>query len=363
LFYSCLCYYEKRLNQRAKHKGYDKMKKLNIVTKLKQATNIVAAVALLLVYYPNVASAAQITARKVLIGSSVASASTSYTFTFTVPSATVIQSVGFAACTTPSGACTPASGFSASTSSLASQPTNLGDAAGWVVSTATAGELRLSKSGNVAAPTGSQTVAFNGAVNPSATNSTFFIRITTYSTATWATPIDTGAVAASTAGQITVTAAVDETLNFTLASATVDLGTLATGSTGKNTSTMTAATNAATGYSITVAGTTLTSAGNTLPALASPTASATNTKQFGLNLMANTTPSVGSGVSGGGTGTASVGYNTANLFKFASGDTLAAATVPTNSNTFTVSYIANIDGATAAGSYATVLTYVATANF
>lgn len=339
------------------------MIKINIATKLKQATNIVAAVALLLVYYPNVASAAQITARKVVLGSSVAGASTSYTFTFTVPSSTVIKSVGLAACTTPSGACTPAPGFSSSASSLASQPTNLGDPSGWLVNTATAGELRLSKSAGVAAPTGSQTVAFNGVVNPSATNSTFFMRITTYSDALWTTPIDAGTVAASTSGQITVTASVDETLSFTLASATVALGVLSTSATGTGTSTMTAATNAATGYSITVAGTTLTSGGNTIPALAAPTESATNTKQFGINLMSNTTPAIGTVKSGAGSGTPSTGYDTANQFKFVTGDTLATATLPTNSNTYTVSYIANIDGATAAGAYATVLTYVATANF
>ncbi len=68
-------------------------------------------------------------------------------------------------------------------------------------------------------------------------------------------------------------------------------------------------------------------------------------------------------MSGSGTGTAATGYSTSNNFKFVTGDTVASATGPTNSNTYTVSYIANIDGSTAAGSYSTVLTYIATANF
>jgi len=338
---------------------------------IKQTTNIffkriaigLSIMALLVIYYPNVASAAQITARKVTIGSSAPSATTTYAFNFTVPSATVIQSVGFAACTTASGACTPAPGFSASTSSLTGQPTNLGDASGWTVSTATAGELRLAKSGNVAAPTGAQTVSFSGVVNPSATNSTFFMRMTTYSTATWTTAIDTGTVAASTAGQITVTASVDETLTFTLAAATVALGTLSSAATGTGTSSMTVSTNAGTGYSLTYSGTTLTSGGNTITALASPTASAVNGKQFGFNLMNNTTPAIGTNTTGTGSGVPSTGYNTTNQFKFVTGDTIASASLPTNSNTYTTSYIANIDGATAAGAYSTVLTYVATANF
>jgi hypothetical protein len=340
------------------------MTKTNFVLKIKRTIYVISAAALLTTYCPNIASAAQITARKVVLGSSVASASTTYAFTFTVPSSTVIKSVGFAACTTASGACTPAPGFSASTSTLTSQPTNLGDASGWTVNTATAGELRLTKSGNIAAPTGNQSVGFSSVTNPSATNSTFYMRMTTYSDAAWTTPIDTGEVATSTAGNTTITASVDETLSFTLATSTVAMGTLSTSATGSGTSSMTAATNANAGYSIAVAGTTLTSGSNTITAITpTATASAMNTKQFGINLMNNTTPAVGTATSGSGTGVPSAGYNTSNQFKFTTGDTVASASLPTNSNTYTVSYIANIDGITAAGAYSTVLTYMATANF
>jgi len=322
-------------------------------------------VALLVMYFPNNVSAlGVITPRKVTIGSSLASASTTYSFVFTVPSATVIKSASFSACTTASGACTPSTGFSnPNTSTLTAQPTNLGDATGWTVDTTSVGVLKLKKTGNVAAPTGAQTVGFSSVTNPSATNSTFFMRIATFSDDAYTTGIDAGTIATSTAGQITVTAAVDETLTFTLATATVALATLTTGTTGSGVSTMTVATNAQTGYSVTYSGTTLTSPNDTITALATPTASSMNNKQFGINLMLNTTPAIGADVTGTGSGTPSTGYEVANLFKFASGDTVAAATVPTNSNTYTVSYIANISGSTKPGAYSTVLTYVATANF
>jgi hypothetical protein len=313
---------------------------------------------LVIAAFSQTVSAAQITGRSVTIGSSVPSASTTYAFNFTVPSATVIQSAAFEACTTASGACSTPSGFSVASSTLTAQPTNLGDASGWTVSTATAGSLRLSKSGNSAAPTGAQTVSFSSVVNPSATNSTFFFRITTYSGATWTTPIDTGTVATSTAGQITVTASVDETLTFTLAAATAALGTLSTASTSTATSTMSASTNAATGYNISVNGSTI--AG--LTTHASPTVSGIGTSQFGLNLAANATPSVGSAPSGG-SGTAGTGYGTADSFKFVNASTVATAAGATNATTFTVSYIANITAATPPGSYSTILTYIATANF
>lgn len=318
---------------------------------------------LTMTYFSSTVSANQIAPRKVTIGSSVASADTTYAFEFTVPQNTVLQSASFTACTTASGACTPAPGFSASASTLTSQPVNLGDASGWTVNTATANSLRLSKSGNVAAPTGTQTVSFSNVHNPSATNSTFFMRITTYSDASWSTPVDTGVVATSTAGQITVTASVDETLTFTLGTATVALGALSTSATGTGTSSMTVATNANAGYSVAYSGSTLTSGSNTITAMAGG-ASVMDSKQFGINLMDNTTPNIGTNVSGAGSGTPSAGYGTADSFKFnVAGEVIASAAAPTNSNTFTASYIANINGATAAGAYQTVLTYTATANF
>lgn len=309
------------------------------------------------------ASAAQITGRKVTLGSSAPSASTTYGFQFVLPTTTVLQSFEAQICTTPTGACTTPTGFSVSSATLTGQPTNLGDASGWTVSTATAGSLRAAKSGNVAAPTGTTNISFSNVVNPSATNATFYARMTTYTSATWTGVVDTGAVASSTAGQITVTASVEETLSFTLTAATAALGALTSATTGSATSTMSASTNAASGYAISVNGSTLTSGANTITALAASTASAQGTSQFGLNLMANATPSVGSAVSGSGSGTAAANYNSANSYRFGTGETVASAAAATNSNTFTVSYIANIPGNQAAGSYATTLTYIATATF
>lgn len=328
-----------------------------------QAAAFAFSLSIVLIAVPAPASAAAFTTRKVTLGSSVASASTTYTLSFLAPSATVLQSFQAQACTTASGTCTTPSGFSASSSTLPSQPTNLGDASGWTVNTATAGSLRLKKTSNVAAPTGTTTVTFGAVVNPSATNSTFFLRLTSYSDDAWTTAVDTGNVAASTAGQITVTASVDEALTFTLASATVGLGTLTTSTTGSGTSTMTASTNGSTGYAISVNGTTLTSGANTITALASNAASTQNSSQFGLNLVSNSTPSVGSTVSGSGSGTAATNYNTTNSYRFVTGETVASASAATNSNTYTVSYIANVPGNQAAGAYSTALTYIATATF
>lgn len=350
-------------------KVIDLMIKTKLKTKMTRLAYIFLVVMSLLIYYPALVSADPITNRSVVIGSSLASANTTYNFTYTAAQSTTIKSVKFQACDAASGACTQtgaASGFSSSTpgASLNGQPTNIGSGGTWTIDTTDATALRIKNTSNTGSPSSGITSNFSSVHNPSATNSTFFMRITTYSDDAWTTPIDTGVVAASTAGQITVTASVDETLTFTLASNTVALGTLTTTSTGTGTSTMTLATNATSGYTVSYSGDTLKSGLNSITAMSTPAGSSQNSKQFGINLMANTTPSIGSNVSGSGSGAPTTGYDAANTFKFTtSGDTIASASAPTNSNTFTTSYIANIDGATASGAYSTTITYTATANF
>ncbi len=331
---------------------------------LKRAGLVLMGVIFTFASYPNVASAAPIMARSVAIGSSAASVSTTYSFNFTVPQTTAVKSISFDACTTASGACVTPAGFSSSASSLSVQPTGLGSASGWTVNTATSGSLRVVNAANAAVSSGSQSVGFSGVVNPSTENVTFFVKITTYSDAAWTTPIDTGTVATSTAGQVAVSVLIDEKLTFTLASTATSLTKPTTSSTGFGTSAMTVSTNAASGYSLSYSGATLTSGVNTIPAMSTQAASAPNSKQFGVNLMANSTPAVGTSVSGTGTGVPVAGYGTANQFKFnTSGDVIATAGVPTNDNTFTTSYIVNADGSTPAGAYSTLITYTAVANF
>lgn len=339
---------------------------IKIKTLFKQIFYGLSVMAIALMYCPNIVSASQITVRSVTIGSSMADAvSTTYDFTFTVPSSTNIKSVSFTPCLTASAACGTVTNFDAASSTLTSQPTNLGDANGWDVD-GTSTALRLKKTGNLSTPTPATptTVKFSNVHNPSAVNSTFYIRISTFSDDSYTTLIDSGVVATSTAGQITATATVDETLNFTLANAVVDLGTLTKTATGKGVSTMTIGTNATNGYSLSYSGGTLTSGTNTITPMTVADDSTQNSKQFGINLMENVTPAIGSNVSGSGTGIATTGYDTQDKFKFnPSGDVIASASLPTNDNVFTTSYIANIDSSTAAGIYSTVLTYVVTANF
>jgi len=350
------------------------MKKINSKLIAKQIVYSFVAIVSLLAYFPNLASASQVTNRKLTIGNSVSAATTTYKFDMTLPTSQNVRSVSFQFCAAASGACTTPNLFDASTGvTLASQPTNFGDASGWTTSNQT-GAIRIINATNSTNPTGTSSVTFNGVKNPTLANNTFYVLVTTYSAVGFTGVIDTGTFAASTAGQVTVNANVDETLTFTLATASISLSPnpLTSSTTGSGTSTMTAATNAANGYTISYSGNTLTSGANTLTAMtggASQTGNGTGNSQFGINLVANTTPAVGSNVSTGtnaiGVPKAGSGYETANSFKFVAGSAqdIATASGPSNANTFTTSYIANIASTTPAGAYTTTLTYVATANF
>jgi hypothetical protein len=170
---------------------------------------------------------------------------------------------------------------------------------------------------------------------------------------------------ASYATKVCATAAATvQTLTFSLGSNAVNLGSITTGATAKISHTMNASTNGASGLSISVRGNTLTSGSNTVLACATNCSSTPGLSQFGINLVANTTPTIGAAPTGApAIGTAATNYNTANSFRFVSGEVIANATGPINDTTYTLSYIANAAPVTSAGSYSTSLVYVVTANF
>jgi hypothetical protein len=144
-----------------------------------------------------------------------------------------------------------------------------------------------------------------------------------------------------------------------------DFGELNEFATATATSQMSAATNDPSGYNIFINGTTMTSGANIIPALATQTGSVIGSSQFGINLRANTTPSVGVNPQAGpvANGSPTANYNTPNQFRFASGDTIASAPLSSGFNRYTVSYVVNVSEDQAPGIYATTLTYTAVASF
>jgi hypothetical protein len=172
---------------------------------------------------------------------------------------------------------------------------------------------------------------------------------------------------------VAITATVSQSISFSISSNSIAFGTLDSAaaryasSTGSGSATdvvahtLAVATNAPTGYTITVQGATLTSAqnsSNTITAIgASPAASSVGSEQFGIYATKT----------GGVNGTIAAPYTTASSFGYnataTSSATFASGSSATAAETYSLHYIANIAAVTEAGSYSTSLNYVATANF
>lgn len=159
-----------------------------------------------------------------------------------------------------------------------------------------------------------------------------------------------------------------QSLTFSISDNTIGFGTLsaagaryATGDTsgfGSDTvdaHTISASTNASSGYTMTLSGTTLTSGANTVTAIGgTAAASSAGTEQFGLRLIVNS-----------GTGSATSPYASANwaLDTGAFPDQVASGAGDGTTSEFGVRYIGNISANTDAGNYSAVLTYTVTATF
>ena len=361
--------------------------------KLARILTRIAPLALLLqLVVPFGAQAAEVTNRSLTLGSSGGSAVTTYAFSFKPGTSGNIGAIKFEICDSPLevAGCVNAGGssgesFTSNGASIQSQSGISGFTAGAGSPAApTASTFWITNGTPQNIPT-STTVAvtFQNVRNPSATNTQFYARMTTYSDSAGSAEVDFGGVAVDTANQIVVTGTMPESLVFCVGTSGTDcsnitgsavaLGVFSPLSTNTGTSLMSASTNAGFGYSITIAGTTLTSGANTIPAMGtqslnsagcSPSCSSTaGTSQFGSNVRANTTPSVGANVSGAGSAAGFGGYNTVDSFRYFTGDTVASSAGVSKANLFTNSYIVNVGGDQAAGVYSATMTYICTATF
>jgi hypothetical protein len=158
-------------------------------------------------------------------------------------------------------------------------------------------------------------------------------------------------------------------LEFIVSGTNVDIGFLSSGSTTTTTATFSVKNYLSSGYSVvTVSGPPKNNT-YTMNALSSPTASSAGTEQFGMNLVANTSPTTfGANPSQNPSaafsfGAAAPGYNTPNFYKYVAGDTIASSTSSSGETDFTISYIYNISNLTPGGKYTFNDVLVASATF
>lgn len=160
----------------------------------------------------------------------------------------------------------------------------------------------------------------------------------------------------------------EPSLTFVVDPLNTNLGTLTAGTPATATGTFSVKSYLTDGYVVVNASGPPQNGSHTMHALATPTASAANQEQFGINLVANTSPSVGTNPvqvpdSSFSFGTAATGYNTANFFKYAKGDVIAESLKSSGQTDYTISYLFNITNITPGGTYTMDHVLVATSTF
>lgn len=372
-----------------------------MVKKLSRTLSLVTALVLLSAIlmalpHPQSVSAAQITSRSLTLqagatdGGSMPGGVVNHLFSFTTATTANIGSVKFEYCTLAIGTCTTPTGLHTTASTMGTQT----GATGFTLDATTDGAPFIFRTAASINASTALTYQLLDVTNPTTTNQTFFVRITTYtSTSATTGATDSGNVAAATATQIVLTGTMPESLVFctggtiSTTAGVPDCATATSGSIAFNqlfsptdtataVSQMAASTNAGSGYSITVNGPTLTSGSNTVSAMGTQGLGIRGVSQFGLNLKANTTttstPAVGTEVAPTSNGTnyrgqSVTGYQTVDNFKFLTGDNVANSSQGgaggSDAQIFTVAYVVNVPGSQPAGTYTTTLTYICTPTF
>jgi hypothetical protein len=297
-----------------------------------------------------------------------------YNVSFDTSTAGTIGSVQIEFCsntTLISVPCTAPVGLDASGAALASQSGMTGFS---IAGASTANNIILTRTAAAAGLVTADYV-FKNMINPS-TEGSYFVRVITYQTEDASgSQTDNGGMAFAINSLVNVGITVPPYLLFcvgvtiagtdcsTAAGDFIDMGNFSTSATSSGQSQMVIATNGKNGYSISASGTTMESGTNTIPAMSVSAPATPGVSQFGINLRANSKPSVGANVSGPGHGVPQFNYNQPNLYHYNDGDVLATATAPENFRKYTVSYIVDVSTAQPVGIYASTYTYVALSNF
>jgi hypothetical protein len=162
----------------------------------------------------------------------------------------------------------------------------------------------------------------------------------------------------------------DPALTFIVNTSTVNFGSLSPTVATTATASFSVINYTSFGYIVQVVGSTLsrTSPAYSIPALATQTASSPGTEQFGMNLVSNSSPSVGANPSQQpdatfGFGSAATNYGTTNQFRFVTGDTVSQATKDSGRTDYTISYLVNTKSTTPAGQYSTSQILICTGTY
>lgn len=318
----------------------------------------------------------QLLSRSLTLDNNLAAATAAYNFSFTVPASEMLGAVKFQICANDplfSDPCVAPVGLNVAAATLSDQS----GATGFAIETAdtNANTLVITRSpASIAAPV-VVSYTFSGIMNPTSQGS-YYGRLQTFPGNDILAPEnDHGGLAFSINSAVQISATVPPYLLFcggltipafdcdTASGDYINFGNFSSVSTSTAQSQLLAATNGPGGYQIQVYGSTMTSGNNIISPLTARDVSKPSTSQFGLNLTANQTPSVGADPQGPGVAAVTGEYAQPDWFKFSPGDTLAGVATSDSYRRFTVSYIVNTPNGQTPGVYVATLTYICLANF
>jgi hypothetical protein len=272
----------------------------------------------------------------------------------------------------PHHECVPPAGLDVSNATLASQTGEVGFS---VLSKDTNHIVLTRDADMISSPASSY--QFDNIINPSDISTSFSIRIKSHQTPdATGVQIDYGSVKGQVTRGVVIETQVPPMLIFCVAEVVSDnctstnenyykdLGMLDSESTLVTQSQMAVGTNATGGFSIIVFGAPMSAGTNVIDSPTEPTGSTPGVNQFGINLVENNFPAVGSDPYGDWENAVpTLDYGTPDMFKFENGSLVAYSPNVSLMKKFTVSYIVNSSEELNPGVYTTTVTYVASGRF
>lgn len=158
----------------------------------------------------------------------------------------------------------------------------------------------------------------------------------------------------------------DPTLTFAVLTSNANFGTFSPTTTTTASASFAVINYTTYGYVVQLIGGDLKNGTHTIPGMSTTSPPQTGIEQFGVNLVANTTPSsFGANPNNGqfGQGSVTGNYGTPNEFRYITGETIALATKNSGQTIYTMSYVVNVAQLTPGGEYTSDQTLVVTGTY
>lgn len=313
--------------------------------------------------------------RSLLMQNNEPGVTTAYTVGFRYMTPAPINSVDMLFCISPIPyeACVTPPGLDVSNAVLSTQQGEVG----YVADVRSENHIVLSRPSSGFTASLPSTYRFENIKNPSDVDQSFSIRLRTHTSLDASGPqVDFGSVKGQVTQGINIETQVPPMLMFCVAQQVAEncestngtyytnMGQMETDSTLVARSQMSVGTNATGGFAITSVGTPLAAGTSVIDGISVPTESIPGRNQFGINLVANTAPAIGSNPEGEwANATPTADYSIQDQYKYVSGDVIAESPNVSLMKKFTISYIVNASPSLRAGVYSTTITYIASGRF